>query len=187
MTEQRKTPSATRVVMTQVVLPGDGNALGTAFGGRIAQWIDIAAAIACQRHCRKRVVTASMDDLHYLQPIKVGMVVELRSQVNCAFRTSMEAGVRIESEDPLTGERRHVCTAYLTFVAQDETGAPVGVPPLEPETDEDRRRARDAGERRRIRLEHAHMRRERLLAEERASLATGGAGTAEHPTEQKQG
>src|SRR5204863_619402 len=122
MTESRKTPRATRVVMTETVLPGDGNSLGTAFGGKIAQWIDVAAAIACQRHCRRRVVTASMDDLHYLLPIKVGMIVELRAQVNAVFRTSMEAGVRIESEDPLTGERRHVCTAYLTFVAKDEEG-----------------------------------------------------------------
>jgi acyl-CoA hydrolase len=167
MTAERKTPRATRVVMTETVLPGDGNPLGTAFGGKIAQWIDIAAAIACQRHCRKRVVTASMDDLHYLLPIKVGMIVELRSQVNAVFRTSMEAGVRIESEDPLTGERRHVCTAYLTFVAQDDKGQPVEVPPLEAENDEDRRRAHDAHERRRIRLEHARIRRERLLAEQK--------------------
>src|SRR2546426_3374623 len=142
-----KTPRASRVVMTESVLPGDGNPLGTAFGGKIAQWIDIAAAIACQRHCRQRVVTASMDDLHFLLPIHVGMIVEARAQVNAAFRTSMEAGVRIESEDPLTGERRHVCTAYLTFVAKDEHGRTVAIPPLVLETDEDRRRARDAQER----------------------------------------
>jgi acyl-CoA hydrolase len=152
--------------MTESVLPGDGNPLGTAFGGRIAQWIDVAAAVACQRHCRRRVVTASMDDLHFLQPIRVGMIVELRAQVNAAYRTSMEAGVRIESEDPLTGQRRHACTAYLTFVAQDEHGRPVEVPPLELENDEDRRRALDAGERRAIRLAHARVRRERLLAEQ---------------------
>ena len=108
-----KTPRASRVVMTESVLPGDGNPLGTAFGGRIAQWIDVAAAI---------------DDLHFLKPIRVGMTVELRAQVNATFRTSMESGVRIESENPLTGERAHVCTAYLTFVAQDEKGRPVPVP-----------------------------------------------------------
>ena len=161
-----KTPSASREVMTESVLPGDANPLGTAFGGKIAQWIDIAAAVACQRHCRQRVVTASMDDLHFLRPIRVGMIVELRAQVNAVYRTSMEAGVRIESEDPLTGERQHVCTAFLTFVAQDEHGKPVEVPRLVPETAEDRRRAQDAGERRRIRLEHARMRKERLLAEQ---------------------
>jgi acyl-CoA hydrolase len=162
-----KSPSASRVVMTETVLPGDGNSLGTAFGGKIAQWIDIAAAIACQRHCRSRVVTASMDDLHFLQPIKVGMIVELRAQVNAAFRTSMEAGVRIESEDPLTGERRHSCTAYLTFVAQDADGKPAQVPPLELETEEDRQRHTDANERRAIRLQRARIRKERLLSEQK--------------------
>lgn len=160
-----KTPRHSRVVMTETVLPGDANPLGTAFGGKIAQWIDIAAAVACQRHCRRRVVTASMDDLHFLLPIKVGMIVELRAQVNAAFRTSMEAGVRIESEDPVTGERRHVCTAFVTFVAQDESGKPVQVPPLHLETDEDRRRCQDAADRRSIRLAHARVRKERLLAE----------------------
>jgi acyl-CoA hydrolase len=161
-----KTPAASRVVMTESVLPGDGNPLGTAFGGKIAQWIDIAGAIACQRHCRRRVVTASMDDLHFLRPIRVGMIVELRAQVNAAFRTSMEAGVRIESEDPLTGERQHVCTAWLTFVAQDEHGKPVQIPRLVLETDEDRRRAREAGERRALRLSRARTRKELLLAEQ---------------------
>jgi len=163
----KRTPRATRVVMTESVLPGDGNPLGTAFGGKIAQWIDVAAAVACQRHCRRRVVTASMDDLHFLLPIRVGMIVELRAQVNAVFRTSMEAGVRIESEDPLTGERRHVCSAFLTFVAQDEHGHPVELPPLEPEDDEDRRRARDAADRRALRLQRARVRKERLLAEEK--------------------
>ena len=162
-----KTPRASRVVMTQTVLPGDGNALGSAFGGRIAQWIDVAGALACQRHCRRRVVTASMDDLHFLKPIRVGMIVELRAQVNATFRTSMESGVRIESEDPLTGERAHVSSAYLTFVAQDEHGRPVEVPALVLEDEEDRRRERDARKRRAIRLERAKAKRERLLAETR--------------------
>ena len=160
-----KTPRHSRVVMTETVLPGDAHPLGTALGGKISQWIDIAAAVACQRHCRRRVVTASMDDLHFLLPIKVGMIVELRAQVNAAFRTSMEAGVRIESEDPVTGERRHVCTAFVTFVAQDESGKPVEVVPLQLETDEDRRRCQDATERRSIRLAHARVRKQRLLSE----------------------
>jgi acyl-CoA hydrolase len=160
-----KTPASSRVVMTEAVLPGDGNPLGSAFGGRIAQWIDIAGAVACQRHCRSRVVTASMDDLHFVKPIKVGMIVELRAQVNAAFRTSMEAGVRIESENPLSGERQHVCTAYLTFVAQDEHGRPVEVPLLVLETDEDRRRNADAHERRRSRLQRAALKKQRFQAE----------------------
>ena len=160
-----KTPRASRVVMTESVLPGDGNPLGTAFGGRIAQWIDVAGAIACQRHCRQRVVTASMDDLHFLKPIRVGMIVELRAQVNATFRTSMESGVRIESENPLTGERAHVCSAYLTFVAQDEQGRLVEVPRLVLQNEEDRRREQDARRRRGLRLEHARVKRARLLAE----------------------
>jgi acyl-CoA hydrolase len=109
-----------------------------------------------------------MDDLHFLKPIRVGMIVELRAQVNAAFRTSMEAGVRIESEDPLGGERQHVCTAFLTFVAQDEHGRPLRVPRLESETEEDRRRARDAAERRALRLARARLRKERFLAEQDA-------------------
>jgi acyl-CoA hydrolase len=162
-----KTPRHARCLMTQVVLPGDGNALGTAFGGRIMQWIDICAAVACQRHSRTRVVTASMDDLHFLAPIRVGMMVELRAQVNAAFRTSMEAGVRVESEDMVTGERIHACTAYLTFVAQDGNGASVPVPPLVLETDDDRRRHADAVQRRSGRLERVRIKRERLRAEQR--------------------
>jgi acyl-CoA hydrolase len=162
-----KTPAASRVVMTQSVLPGDGNPLGTAFGGRIAQWIDIAGAIACQRHCRRRVVTASMDDLHFVLPIKVGMIVELRAQVNAVFRTSMEAGVRVESENPLTGERAHACTAYLTFVAQDQDGRPVEVPALELESDEDHRRSQDAAERRAVRLARRRVKKQRLLEEQK--------------------
>ena len=165
MTEAR-TPRASQVVMTQAVMPGDANPLGTAFGGRIAQWIDVAAAIACQRHCRNRVVTASIDDLHFLLPIRVGMVVELRAQVNATFRTSMEAGVRIESENPITGERHHVCSAYVTFVAQDQHGRPAQVPPLVLENDEDRRRESDAKQRRAVRLERARQKKARLAREE---------------------
>jgi len=93
-----------------------------------------------------------MDDLHFLKPIRVGMIVELRAQVNATFRTSMEAGVRIESEDPLTGERAHVCSAYLTFVAQDQQGRPVEVTPLVLKDEEDRRREQDARRRRSVRL-----------------------------------
>jgi len=161
-----KTPLATDCIMTQIVLPGDSNALGTAFGGRIMQWIDLAAAIACQRHCRSRVVTASIDDVHFVAPVKMGMAVELRARVNAAFRTSMEAGVRIESEDPVTGARAHVCTAYLTFVSIAENGEHLVVPELALETEEDARRHDDALRRRALRLEKARWRRERDEARE---------------------
>jgi acyl-CoA hydrolase len=152
-------------VMTQVVLPGDSNSLGTAFGGRILQWIDLAAAVACMRHARTRVVTASMDEVDFVTSIKVGMVVELRARVNAVFRTSMEAGVRIESEDPLTGLRTHACTAYLTFVSQDEEGRPAPLPPLRAVSADDRRREQEAVRRRTVRLERAQRKRARLARE----------------------
>jgi len=156
------TPRASRVMQTQIVFPPGANALGTLFGGLLAQWIDITAGVACQRHSRLRVVTASIDDLHFLRPIRVGMIVELLAQVNATWRTSMEAGVRIESEHPETGERVHACTAYLTFVAQDDSGRSIPVPPLVLESDEDRRRNADANRRREERLLRARDRRERL-------------------------
>ena len=92
----KKKPDVSCVEMTQIVLPGDTNNHGTAFGGQIAAWCDICAAVAAQRFCRLPVVTASMDQLHFLQPVKKGMVVILRSQVNQAWKTSMEVGVRVE-------------------------------------------------------------------------------------------
>ena len=162
MTHKQHTPRASRVMQTWIVLPPDANALQTLFGGRLMEWIDITAGIACQRHSRLRVVTASVDDLHFLNPIRVGMIVELLAQVNATWRTSMEAGVRIESEDPRTGARVHACTAFLTFVAQDDASRPAAVPPLILETDEDRRRHADAVIRRNERLQRAEQRRQRL-------------------------
>jgi len=164
------TASASRVLQTQLVLPPDSNALGTLFGGRLVQWIDLAAGIACQRHSRLRVVTASIDDLHFIQPIRVGMIVELLAQVNATWRTSMEAGCRVETEDPRTGHRVHACTAYLTFVAQDDKGQSLAVPPLQLETDEDRRRFADAKQRRNERLQRAKVRRARLAMRPASSV-----------------
>lgn len=148
-----KPVSASRVHKTEHVLPSDTNALGTVFGGVVVSWIDIAAAIAAQRHARRVVVTASVDALDFVAPVREGQIIELRAQVNYAGRTSMEVGVRVDSEDPLTGERAHTATAYLTFVALDEHGAPTLVPPLLLETEEDRRRCEEAQARRRHRLE----------------------------------
>lgn len=146
-------PRDSRVEKTEVVLPSDANNLGTVFGGRVMEWIDIAAAVSAGRHCRGTVVTASMDDLHFLAPIKAGMVVILIAQVNYAGRTSVEVGVEVLSEDQRTGERTRCCHAYLTFVALDPKGKPVGVPALFPETAEERRRFEEARERRQFRLE----------------------------------
>ena len=138
--------------MTQHVLPEFSNSLGNIFGGQIAGWIDICAAIAAQRHCRSVVVTAAIDALLFLLPIRQGHIVILRGQVNATFRTSMECGVSVWSENPLTGEVRKAMKAYASFVALDDDGRPKPVPPLVLLTDDDRRRASDASQRRAHRL-----------------------------------
>ena len=158
----RRTVAGTRVEMTQVVLPQFTNPLGNVFGGQIMAWVDICAAVAAQRHCRSQVVTASIDAIHFIAPIKQGYVVILRGQVNAAFHTSVECGVTVVAEDPVTGEVHKAAKAYATFVSLDEQGCPRPVPPLLLETDEDKRRAREAERRRAQRLE---MRR---LADEEA-------------------
>lgn len=140
------------VQMTEVVLPSHTNALGTIFGGQIMSWIDIAAAIASSRHARAICVTASIDALHFLAPAKMGQVVCLFASVNATNRTSMEVGVRVESEDQRTGERVKIAKAYLTFVAVNESGKPVEVPPVIPQTPEEVRRNREAKMRREARL-----------------------------------
>jgi acyl-CoA hydrolase len=138
--------------MTEIVLPSDANALGTIFGGKIVSWIDIAGAIAAGRHARRVVVTVSIDALHFVAPVKVGHVVHIQASVNFAGRTSMEAGVRVDSENPVTGERAHTATAYLTFVALDEAGKPSAVPPIRPESPEEKRRYAAAIKRREARI-----------------------------------
>jgi acyl-CoA hydrolase len=142
----------TRVEMTQVVLPGNANALGNGFGGEIMSWIDICGAVASQRHCRSVVVTASFDEAHFIESIRQGDVVVLRGQVNAVFNTSLEAGILVESENPLTGERRRAVKAYATYVALDRHGRPQKMPPLILVSDEDRRRQAEAEKRREHRL-----------------------------------
>ena len=117
-------------------------------------WMDICAAIAAFRHTNKVCVTASVDELNFLHPIKEGEVVILHGSVNRAFRTSVEVGVKVTAENLLTGDRKHANTAYLTFVAIDELGNPVEVPPIRPETKDEKRRYADAARRRARRLEH---------------------------------
>lgn len=147
-----RSPSASRVEMTEIVLPGDTNALGTIFGGKVMQWIDIAASVAGMRHSGGSVVTASIDALTFLTPIHLGEVVLLKAQVNFVGRTSMEIGVRVEAENPRTGAHRYTTKAYLTFVAIDAEGKARPVPPLQLDSDEDRRRHADAQARRAARL-----------------------------------
>jgi len=139
-----KPVSASSAEFTHLVLPPDTNALGTIFGGRIMEWVDIAGSIVASRHCRQVVVTASMDALHFLAPVKVGDIVILKASVNYTHRTSMEIGVRIESENPLTGERRHTSSAYLTFVALDANGRPAAAPEVLPQSEDEKRRFEDA-------------------------------------------
>ncbi len=157
-------PSASRVEMSQLLLPQDTNNLGTAFGGTIMAWIDLCASMAAQRHSRSIVVTASMDRIDFLAPIKGGQHVTLLGMVNYVGRTSMEVGVRVESEDPLSGQRTHAASAYLTFVALDGDGAPHRVRPLAPETAGERLRFEEAKARRAHRLSLA-AERERLQAQ----------------------
>jgi len=141
-----------RVEMTEIVLPEDSNQNGHAWGGRVMSLIDKAAAIAATRHCRATVVTASVDSLGFLAPVRLGHILRLFASVNDAFRTSMEVGVKVFSEDPLTGHEAHCCSAYVTMVSLDARGRPAPVPDLLPEGPEGRRRRRDALRRRGGRL-----------------------------------
>jgi acyl-CoA hydrolase len=143
--------AASRVSSCHLVMPNDLNFLGTIFGGKVMQYIDTTAAIAAMRHSRRVCVTASLDRLDFHVPIVGGHVIMLSASVNCAFRTSMEVGVRVEREDLLTGEVAHTASAYLTFVAIDASGQPVEVPPLLLETEDDHRRCDEALARRRAR------------------------------------
>ncbi len=145
--------SATRIEMTEIVLPNDANVLGNILGGKVMHMIDIACAIAAHRHCRRPVVTASMDYLDFKHPIKVGELIIVKASVNRVFRTSMECGAKVFSENLNTGERKHTSTAYLTFVALDENRKPVEIPPVIPETEDEKRRWREAERRRQHRIQ----------------------------------
>jgi acyl-CoA hydrolase len=142
--------------MTQIVMPMHTNGMsGVMFGGIMMQWIDVCAGVAAMRHASGAVLTASIDRLDFLSPVKVGEIVILQAQVNYAGRTSMEVGCRVETEDMRTGTRRYVTKSYLTFVAVDNEGKPRTIPPLELVTDEDNRRHEAAELRRSDRLKAA--------------------------------
>lgn len=148
----KKPVSASQVIMTELVLPSHTNAIGSIFGGTIMAWIDIAAAIAAQRHSGKEVVTASIDRLDFVAPVYKGWVVNMKASVNFTSRTSMEVGVRVDAENPKTGETFHTASAYTTFVALGSNGKPIEIPQLELESDTDRRRFAAAQKRREQRL-----------------------------------
>jgi acyl-CoA hydrolase len=145
--------SASLTEMTELVLPQDSNLLGNILGGRVMHLIDVAGAIAAHRHCHRQVVTASVDHLDFLNPVRVGDLIILEAHVNRAFHTSMEVGVEVYSEDSAAGLRKHTTSALLTYIALDEAGKPVAVPPLIVETSEERKRFEEAGERRKARVE----------------------------------
>lgn len=147
-----KTVSATLVEMMEIVLPNDANTLGNILGGKVMHLIDIACAIAAHRHCRRPVVTASMDYLDFRHPIKVGELIIVKASVNRVFRTSMECGAKVFSENLNTGERKHTSTAYLTFVALDENKRPIEVDQIIPETEDEQRRWEAAEVRRVFRM-----------------------------------
>lgn len=143
-----------QVEMVQSVFPNDANPLGNIFGGRVMEFIDIVGSISAMRHARHRVVTASMDQVNFKNPVYVGEILILRASVNFVATTSMEVGVKVIAENPLTGEHRHTSSAYLTYVAVNEDGKPAPVAPIVPETDEEKRRYREAQERRKHRLQN---------------------------------
>ncbi|MEX2273163.1 MAG: acyl-CoA thioesterase [Vicinamibacterales bacterium] len=147
-----KPPADSATEMVQVVLPNDANPLGYILGGTVMHLIDIAGAIACHRHTRSLLVTAAVDGLQFLHPIKVGDLIILKAVVTATFRTSLEVEVEVYSEETLTGVRRKTSHAYLTFVAVDREHTRVPVPPLMLTTAEDRARAAGAEARRQARL-----------------------------------
>lgn len=138
---------------SELALPNDANPLGNLLGGKVMHLVDMAGAIAAMRHSRSPVVTASVDSLLFLHPIHIGQLVTLRSSVNRAFHSSMEVGVKVCVEDLATGAVTHTCSAYLTFVAVNAVGLPVPVPPVIPESEQEKRRWKEAGQRRVLRLD----------------------------------
>jgi acyl-CoA hydrolase len=148
-----KPVSASRSEMTEIVLPAQTNPLGKLLGGQVMHLVDMAAALAAHRHSNSYVVTASVDYIDFRNPINLGEIVNLKAQVNRVFRTSMEVGVEVYSENAMTGERKHTTTAYVTFVAVDEeTRQPKPVAPLIVTTPGEKRRFEEAAARRETRL-----------------------------------
>ena len=147
-----KSASESATEMVQLVLPNDANTLGFILGGTVMHLVDIAGAIACHRHARTRVVTAAVDDLQFLHSIKVGDHILLKARVTCTFTTSLEVQVDVFSEEVLTGKRQLTSQAYLTFVAVDDSGGRVVVPPLLVETEAQAQICREAHARREQRL-----------------------------------
>ncbi len=182
-----RTPRESQHETSQLMMPEHANNLGHVFGGVILSMMDTAAAVAAFRHARAACVTVSIDRVDFREPIHVGDLVVMKASVNFVGRTSMEVGVRVEAEELTTGRRRHTNSCYLTFVAIDRNGRPLEVPPLAPETPDERRRHEAAAARRRRRLEERAS-EERTLGEQQAAAAgpavdgPGVAGAADGAT-----
>ena len=149
---------------SEIIFPADANALGNLFGGRLMQFIDLVGAVAASRHARAPVVTASMDHLDFVIPVRVGELLILKASVNRAFKTSMEVGVRAMVEEVREQRLRHVSSAYLTYVAVDRDGKGIAIPRIIAETEPQKRRYEEAGRRREIRVEETTRKREMRMA-----------------------
>lgn len=160
-------PARSRTILSQVMEIGDANLANNVHGGVIMKLVDTAAGIAAVKHCGGRVVTASMDEMSFIEPVYLGEVVTLHAQVNDVGRTSMEVGVRVMAENARTGESRHVSSAYLVFVALDQDGNPRPVPPLQPGSDEEKRRMEEA----KIRRQHRLARKDAILTRRAAEVS----------------
>jgi acyl-CoA hydrolase len=167
-----RTVNESRSDMVEIVLPNDANPLDNLLGGRLMHFIDISGALAAHRHARSYVVTASMDHIDFIAPVHVGDMLILKSSVNRAFHTSMECGVKCYVENYISGTRRHIGSAYLTFVAVDSRGRKLPVPPIIPETEAEKRRYEDAGRRREHRVAEQRRKAEAREAREKAALSS---------------
>jgi acyl-CoA hydrolase len=175
----RRTVQETGHETSQIMMPQHANALGHVFGGVIMSMMDTCAAVSAMRHARMACVTASVDRIDFREPVHVGDLVIMRSSVNFVGRTSMEVGVRVETENLLDGVRRHTNSCYMTFVAVDRNGRPVEVAPIVPETETEKRRFAHAKERRRRRLEERDAER---TAEHRIATASAAEAAAAPPS-----
>jgi acyl-CoA hydrolase len=149
---------------SEIIFPADANALGNLFGGRLMQFIDLVGAVAASRHARVPVVTASMDHLDFVAPVRVGELLILKASVNRVFKTSMEIGVRAMVEEVQNQRLRHVSSAYLTYVAVDRDGKGIVIPGIVAETEHQKRRYDEAGRRREIRVEETIRKRQMRMA-----------------------
>jgi acyl-CoA hydrolase len=147
-----KTIRASRIHLAQLMHPEHANLLGNVHGGWIMKLVDEAGALACMRHAQRRVVTVAIDSMVFRNPIKIGDLVLLNAEVTYTGRTSLEAEVQVQAENPITGERTHTNTAYLVYVALDDAGKPTPVPPVKAETEDEKRRMEAARERQSHRL-----------------------------------